>query len=87
LIRAAFIVTLEIQKSWDFRDRTDRQHPAACLHPRLLLPAAFSAKDEADAGTPVPARKSLSMPSDEIARRIALAWLEPEADHPIQART
>jgi hypothetical protein len=39
---------------------------------------------EVDAGTSAPARKSLSFSSDEIAQRIALAWLEPEADHPIR---
>jgi hypothetical protein len=52
---------------------------------RAIIPPPRKRKQpEGDDGTPAPAGKSLSLSTDELAQRIALAWLEPETDHPIR---
>lgn len=55
---------------------------------RAVVPPRREKKSRVpDANIPAPSqRKSLSLSPEEIARRVALAWLEPEVDHPIRQR-
>lgn len=52
---------------------------------RAIVPPPREGKQAGDnAGAPAPAPKSLALAPEELAKRIALAWLEPKAEHPIR---
>ena len=53
---------------------------------RAVLPPRREKKShDSAASIPQPSpRKSLALSPEEIARRVALAWLEPDTDHPIR---